>query len=209
MPKLPGSPDLARLAELTPEVVTLGTGTLLHRIYFKGGDHSTTWNQFRTFGPRSRFDHHQRDAVGDPCEQGRGVLYAARDVPTALAETFQRRRRIDRTNRQPWLASFRLAKTLVLLDLTGMFCVRAGASAKLATGPFRYAQNWASGFYDSYPQIAGLYYRSSLTNQPNVALYERGAAALPASTVFHRALADPAWHRALVVLAVQIGYEIL
>lgn len=200
---------MARLRALTPALVTVPRGTLLHRVYFKGGEHPTAWHQLRTFGPLSRFDHHRRDASGHPFEQeDRGVLYAATDIPTALAETFQRYRRINRARRQPWLASFRLAEPITLLDLTGSFCVQAGASAKLITGPFVHAQNWSQGFYDAY-SIAGLYYRSSLTQQPNVVLFERGASSLPDRAEFNRALNDAAWHHALVRAAQQIGYEIL
>ena len=60
-----------------------------------------------------------------------------------------------------------------LLDLTDAFCVRAGASAKLVSGPFVHAQNWSRGFYDAYEEALDRYYRSSMTNRPAVVLYER------------------------------------
>ena len=41
---------------------------------------------------------------------------------------------------------------------------------KLATGPTSYSRNWARGFYDAYPQIEGLWYPSSMTNEPVIAL---------------------------------------
>ena len=44
----------------------------------------------RTFGPVGRFDPHVRDRHRQPRESsdGRGVLYLARDLPTALAEAY-------------------------------------------------------------------------------------------------------------------------
>ena len=202
-------PDPLRLAAEAPEIVTLDSSRSLFRVYFKAGEHPTSWSQLRTFGPISRFDHQKRNASGDAQQQERGVLYAATSIPTALAETFQRRRRIDRTRRQPWLAAFRVVRPIRLLDLPGLFCVRAGASAKLITGPFRHAQNWSAGFYDAYPSLDGLYYRSSLTNDPTVVLYERAASAMPQTARFNRALVDASWHGALVIAAQQIGYEVV
>ena len=57
----------------------------------------------------------------------------------------------------------------------------------------------------------GLYYLSSLTNRPAVVLYERAnhPALFPTNPVFHRALADPALHRALVTVGEEIGYGLL
>ena len=52
------------------------------------------------------------------------------------------------------------------------------------------------------------YYRSSLTNRPAVALYERANQPDLFSTnpVFHRALADPTLHRALATVGDEIGH---
>lgn len=212
MAKLPRRPDLGRLRTTQPSLIEVPAGQLLHRIYRRGGEHPTHWNAFRHYGPLSRFDHHFVDEAGDPSFQERGILYAATDLPTAVAEFFQsNRRRINRTRRQPWLVSFLLAKALRLLDLTGSFCLRAGASAKLASGPFGHAQNWSRGFHEVYSEVHGLHYRSSLTNQPTVALYERAAerSLLPATTRLHRALADPLMHIPLAAIAAEIGYGLI
>lgn len=166
-------------------------------------------NAFRHVGPLSRFDDHL--GVDESAGQPRGTLYAAADIPTAVAEFFQATRQINRTRRQPWLVSFVLAGEVRLLDLTDAFCVRVGASAKLASGPFAYAQNWSRGFYETYGEAHGLYYRSSLTNRPAVALYERAnrTGLFPTNPVFHRALADPTLHKALVMVGEEIGYGVL
>ena len=137
MAKLPRAPDITRLRATPPSVITIGPDLLLHRIYKRGGTHPTLWNTFRNFGPVSRFDHHLLDDNGDAHLQERRMLYAASDVPTALAEYFQDDdRRINRFRDQPWLVSFRLPRQLQLLNLTDTFCVRAGASMKLTSGPF-------------------------------------------------------------------------
>ena len=208
MAKLPRTPDLARLRETAPSLRNID-GIRLHRIYERGGSFPTLWNAFRHVGPLSRFDHHL--GVDESAGQPRGTLYAAADIPTAVAEFFQATRQINRTRRQPWLVSFVLAGEVRLLDLTDAFCVRVGASAKLASGPFAYAQNWSRGFYETYGEAHGLYYRSSLTNRPAVALYERAnrTGLFPTNPVFHRALADPTLHKALVMVGEEIGYGVL
>lgn len=212
MAKLPRAPDLDRLRDTDPDLITIGSGLTLHRIYHRGGEHPILWNGFRDYGPLSRFDHHLPDERGDPIAQDRGILYAATDVPTAFAEFFQRnRRRINRTRKQPWLVSFSLAAEVRLLNLTDTFCVRAGASMKLVSGPFLSAQAWSRGFHEVYPHIQGLYYPSSLTNRPTIAFYERaaGSGVIAETTRFHRALADPLLHRVLTAVAVEIGYGLV
>lgn len=63
---------------------------------------------------------------------------------------------------------------------------------KLVSGPKTYAQNWSRAFYACYGSIEGLYYPSSLTNRPAMALYERvlRRPPFPGSPLFHRALGD-------------------
>ena len=208
MAKLPRTPDLARLRDTAPSLRVVG-GIRLHRIYERGGAFPTLWNAFRHVGPLSRFDHHL--GLGRDAAEPRGTLYAAADIPTAVAEFFQATRQINRARRQPWLVSFMLSGEVRLLDLTDAFCMHAGASAKLVSGPFVHAQNWSRGFYDTYEEAHGLYYRSSMTNRPAVVLYERAnqPALFPTHPVFHRALADPVLHRALVMVGEEIGYGLL
>lgn len=210
MPKLPRAPDTGRLRDTPPSLKTI-TGLRLHRLYERGGRYPTLWNAFRHIGPVSRFDHHVRSDDERPTFQERGILYAALDMPTAFAEFFPRNRRINRSLRQPWLVSFALAAELRLLNLTDTFCLRVGASAKLVSGPFLHAQNWSRGFYETYPEIQGLYYPSSLTNRPTIALYERadGPSMFPGNPLFHRALSDPTLHKALLAVGDEIGYGLI
>ncbi len=195
MAKLPRQPNLGRLRALEPAVITLPAGTEVHRIYFRGGAHPTRWNALRYFGPTSgRFDHHLPDDKGRGQIQERGITYVAADILTCLAEVFQGAlRTIGRTRGSPWLVSFLLAADVRLLDLTGTFALRAGASMKLMSRPVSYAQNWARGFYEVYTDIYGFYYPSSMTNRPAVALNERVdlLEVFPRTPTFHRALSDP------------------
>ena len=212
MAKLPRAPDLARLSRLDPALITMAPGQLLYRVYWRGGAYPTHWNAFRCFGPLSRFDHHLPDGQGDPVLQGCGILYAATDIATAVAECFERnRRRVNRFRRQPWLVAFALQGEVRLLDITDTFPVRAGASSKLAAGPYSHAQNWSRGFHDSYQEMQGIYYRSSLTGRPAIALYERARSAgvFPRAPRIHRALSDPALLDALRNVVEEIGYTLL
>ena len=211
MAKLPNTPDLKRLRELPPSLISLPGGTALHRIYRRAGGYPTLWNDFRYYGPIARFDHHRRDGKGRAHEQARGILYFALDIPTALAEVFQERRTVNRTDSQPWLVSIKLANGLSLLNLTDTFCAQAGGSMKLVSGPVVYAQNWSRSLYERYEAIHGLYYPSSLTNRPAVALYERAldTGPFPDTPRFHRQLSDPLLIEPLRNACRQIGYDFL
>lgn len=213
MAKLPREPDLARLRGLEPTLITLPTGSEFHRIYFRGGRHPTRWNAFRYFGPTaSRFDHHLPDAHGNGYVQARGVMYVADHILTSLAEVFQHQRRtIQRWRGDPWLVSFALQSDLVLLDLSGHFAVRAGTSMKLMSGPTVYSRNWARGFYEVYEQACGIYYPSSLTNDPAIVLNERADRdeVFPYTPLFHRALKDPGLLTPLRIAAEELNYDIV
>lgn len=210
MPKFPEPPAVAVLQQVKPAIKVLRTGTVLWRVYFRGGTHPTLWSVFRQFGPTNgRFDQQLPDADGNPCLQDRAILYAALQGPTCFAEVFQDSRVIDRRARDPWLVAFRLQHTLQLLDLTGTWPTRAGASMAINTGSRFRAQRWSRVIYDAYPALHGLYYLSSMhTNQPAIALYERAkdTGALPARPLFHRSLSDPSLLTVLRNVAVDLGY---
>ena len=209
MPKVPRQPNLARLRETEPDVLVLPQGTELWRVYFRGGEHPTFWNEFRHVGPLdSRFDHHNEE---EPAYRARSVLYAARSPVTCLGESFQKTRTIHRSARAGWLAGFELATDTALLDLMGGFATRAGASMGLMSRPRSVSRNWARGFYDAYPSIHGLRYPSSMhANRTAVVLTDRAeaAGALPSQPEFHRALADPVMLDVLKNAADELGYAL-
>ena len=206
MPKFPGPPSRGQLAaRLPPETRALDQGTIVWRIYNRGGANPGAWNRFRHWGPvpNMRFDPHSPP----PREQSRGVLYGALRVYTCFAEVFQDTRTIERARSRPWLVAFELARAVPLLDLSGTWPTRAGASMALSSGPRDRARAWSLRIYEDYPKVEGLYYPSSMdSNQPAVTLYERAHDALPPRPLFHRALADPALNGAMVKAAVLFNY---
>jgi hypothetical protein len=207
VPKLPEPPAPDALAAIGPAWREVPAGADLWRVYFRGGAHPTTWNTFRAFGPaNARFDHHLPPAR----VQDRRILYAAASPLTCLAEAYQRRRRIHARLSEPWLVGFAAARPLRLLDLTGTWPTRVGASMVINTGPHARARRWSQAFYQAFPDADGLWYASSMhANRPALALYERAAGALPPTPFLHRALGDPLLRVVLENAAAELGYDLL
>jgi hypothetical protein len=186
----------------------LSAGSLIWRIYYRGGPFPGDWFAFRAFGPvpTARFDHHLPPAH----QQDRAILYAAVDGLTCLAEVFQRQRVIDRRGGRPWLVAFVLRRETTLLRLDGLWPTAAGASMALCSGPRPRAQRWSRAIYDAYPAIEGLWYPSSMAgNAPAIALYERAKDALPSQPRFHRPLDDPALLTPLRRVARRLHYALV
>lgn len=209
MPKVPRTPSLERLKSLDRNVRNVPARSVIWRVYFRGGRHPTGWCDFRHVGPvDARFDHHLGD---EPTEQARAVLYAAEDPVTCFAEVFQKTRVINRWHMEPWLVAFECGVGVRLLDLTGPFATRAGASMGLMTGPRSVARNWARGFYEAYPELAGLYFPSSMhANCPAMVLTDRAetAGVIAAQPSFHRSLGDPAILSLLKNAAWTLGFAL-
>lgn len=175
MAKFPWPPPVDDLRRIPPERHTLRTGSPVVRVYARGGRYPSRWNDFRYAGPipSARFDHH---VPGDR----RGVLYGATSIRTCVAEVFQGTRVIDRVADDRCLTAFRTTRAIRLLDLTGDWPTRAGASQAIASGLRNRAQAWARTIYDAYPALDGLWYPSSMHGgHPAVVLFERAADALP------------------------------
>jgi len=209
VPKFPEPPPRGQLAaRLPPAVRALSRGSTLWRIYYRGGTHPVAWNRFRRWGPAPnlRFDHHSPP----PRLQTRAVMYGAVLAPTCFAEVFQHTRTIERSRSQPWLVGFRLTRDVRLLDLTGNWPTRAGASMALATGRRDRARRWSSRIYEDYSAIEGLWYGSSMdANRPAVVLYERAQSALPSRPALHRAIADPALDPLVAAAALRFNYLVV
>jgi hypothetical protein len=210
--KLPTSPSPADFSQIPPELRTLPAGTELWRIYKRGGRHPVLWNTFRAYGPlrTARFDHHLPDKDGLSFPQDRKILYAASEIATCLAEFFQGTRTVSREAEEPWLAGFQLRLDVVLLDLTGVWPTRAGASMAINSGPRPRSRLWSQAVYEAYPEAQGLYYASSMhANRPAAALYERARPALPFSPIFNRPLSDPALLGDLDRTAQSLNYRLI
>jgi hypothetical protein len=207
MATFPEPPPRAELQALGPILKTLSKGTLVARVYFRGGPHPTTWNRFRWFGPAgARFDHHTLPRR----VQKRGITYLASNGVTCLAEVFQDTRVIDRSRHNPWLVTFEMDRGVKLLDLTGNWPTRAGASMAINSGSHAKARVWSRAIYAAYPEVEGLYYCSAMHgNEPAVALYERAEDAFPKSPTFHRALVDPGLLTPLANAALDLNYGLV
>jgi hypothetical protein len=191
--KFPEPPPPTILASLGAAIRVIPPGTQVWRIYFQGGAHPTTWGQFRAWGPTdARFDHH----LPPPSFQRREILYGAlgpHAAVTTLAEVFQASRVVERTRRSPAWVAFALAEEIRLLDLTGTWPTRAGASMAITSGVRPRGRRWSQAIYAAFPAVSGLFYGSSMNaNEPCVALFERAMPAVPPSPTFHRQLSDPA-----------------
>lgn len=210
--ELPEFPNLDRLREVEPDIKVVNQ-EIWYRVYQTTGQYPSKWNEFRYFGPLdSRFDHHEFDDDGRAQVQTRGILYCSSTIPACLAEVFQNNRAVDPYTDKPWLATFTTERRLKLLDLTGTFPLRAGASQAINSGFRRFTRNWSRGFYDAYPEIEGLYYRTSMTGHVAITLYERvtqPSAKTIGRLLDNRPLNSPTLHIALQEACVDIGYKAL
>lgn len=187
MARLPQPPAVTALRDVLrdEDVVAVHGGTRLVRVFTAGGAHPQRWNSFRHTGPlpHGRFDPQRPDADGAPTTTPEhGVLYFGLSVRTSVAEVFQATSIVDRTSRGPHLAVFRPTRTLRLLDLTGLWPTRAGASQELSSGGLKLlTQAWARVIREAHPELDGLWYRSSMdSGRPAVCLWDPPAgSALP------------------------------
>jgi hypothetical protein len=207
LPKLPRPRPARELARVPPQWQILPAGTLLFRVYFRGGAHPAPWYAFRNYGPvNAPFDHHEPP----PQVQERGIMYAAAEPRTCLAEAFQTRRTVNTYKGAPWLVGFRLTRPVRLLDLTGLWPTQAGASTVISSGPRPRAREWSRAISEAYPDAEGLWYGSSMCgNAPAAVLYERADDDVPRVPVFHRALAEPALLGMLEEHARELGYALV
>ena len=213
MPKFPEPPSADELAELEPDLATLQAGVKLVRIYSRGGDYPSHWDDFRFYGPvNARFDHHPEPPH---LHTDHAILYAAHSggsdaYITALAEVFQETRTIHARRETPALVVFEPARDLTLLNLRQAWPTRAGASMKINSGSRPRARRWSQVFYAAYPAIDGIYYRSSMhASEPSLALYERAGDALPDTPSFDRPLSDPLLTGDLKRAAERLGYDLV
>lgn len=205
MVKLPLAP--AGPLVLAPEDLhVLRTDTALWRIHATAGPHVTPWDRLRYVGPTtSRFDPQPPPQA----LSSRGVSYAALDVVTVVAEAFQQTRVVDVVWRAPYLTGWLPSRDLALLDLTGTWPIRNGASHVLTTGPKRVCRAWARAIDARWPDLDGLWTLSTMTGRPSVALFTAAADSFPRRPAFSRPLSSPALAGALGQAAAEIGYRVV
>lgn len=180
---------------------------VLWRVHRTQGEHVLPWDGFRTFGPVSsgRYDPHPPPAQEHP---GYGVLYAATDLRTALAEVFQRTRRINLTTGAPYAIAWTPTRPLRLLDLTGDWALRNRAAHSLAFAPRPTCRAWARAVHATWGNLDGLWAPSTLTSEPIVTLYEPAASAVPSAPAFSRPFDHPVLASLARHYAATLAYDI-
>lgn len=177
------------------------------RIMRTSGRHAVPWNHLRSWGPlqHMRWDPHDAPASDQP---DRAVMYGATDVLTAVAEVFQHDRYVDVHSNDPYLIGFTPIRGLQLLDLSGTWLLRCGATASQTSAPRTTCREWARAIAVTYPHLDGLWVRSSMTNRPVVVLFAPARSALPSEPEFSRALATGDTRLVVQAAATEIGYAI-
>ena len=188
----PPAVDVLRLLEPPRAVVHAGSERLA-RIYYASGEHPVAWREFRAWGPahNARFDHHLTDDSGKPRAQERKTLYCAKKGITCVAEVFQATRVVNRVDNDPYLCVFSPRRDLSLLDLTGRFATRMGASLAIHSGPRHRAREWARALYEAFDHDGLLYLSAMDPGAPAIALNERAVDAIPDAPLSNRPLSDP------------------
>ncbi|SFQ67598.1 RES domain-containing protein [Amycolatopsis arida] len=186
MARLPLPPARAVLVnELrrTEDIVAVHPATRLVRIFTAHGNHPQQWNTFRYTGPlpHGRFDPQQPRRGAPVTDRANGVLYFGLSVRTSVAEVFQTTSTVDRKTRGPRLVVVRPRRTLRLLDLSGLWPTRVGASQEISSGPKKITQAWARAIRAAFGDLDGLWYRSSMDGgDPAICLWDPPAgSALP------------------------------
>jgi hypothetical protein len=99
---------------------------------------------------------------------------------------------------------------LRLLDLTGTWPTRAGASQAISSGPRDRSRAWARAIRSSYDDIDGLWYRSSMdSGKPAICLWEGARDAMPASPWAHLPLDAAGLVIPLARAARSLGYLVV
>ncbi|MFB9908658.1 RES family NAD+ phosphorylase [Allokutzneria oryzae] len=217
MARLPQPPSAAALQALlrrTEDVVAVHRATRLVRIFAAGGTHPQRWNSFRYAGPlpHARFDPHP-PAVGGVYQETHenGVLYFGLSVRTSVAEVFQATSTVDRRTRSPHLVVMRPRRTLRLLDLAGLWPTRAGASQAMSSGPKNRTQAWARVIRAAYPELDGLWYRSSMdSGNPAICLWDPpGGSGMPTTPDVLLPLDHPGLDLPLGRICQELNYTLL
>lgn len=179
----------------------------LWRIHRTQGQHVLPWDAFRTYGPlpTGRYDPHP----APPGEHhGSGVTYAAMNLSTAIAETFQRSRTVNTVSDAPYATSWAPVRPLRLLDLKGGWALRNGAAHALAHAPRPTCRAWSRAIHAAWEDLDGLWAPSTLDGSPMGALYEPARSAFPPTPAFSRPLTHPVLWSIINRYAQDIGYAV-
>lgn len=205
---------LTRALRRGRDIVTVDPSRSLVGIFAAYGNHPQQWNTFRYTGPlpHARFDPHPPGLDGAlTTGENSGVRYFGLSVRTSVAEVFQTTFLVDRKTRGPRLVVVRPARPLRLLDLTGSWPARAGASQAIVSGPKKITQAWARAIHAAFPALDGLWYRSSMDSDGHaVCLWDPPAGtALPLAPDVLLPLDHPGLDIPLGRICEELGYVLL
>ncbi|UVS80200.1 RES family NAD+ phosphorylase [Actinokineospora sp. UTMC 2448] len=214
LPQPPTPADLKTLLRIDEDVVAVHSGTHLVRVFAAAGAHRQRWNSFRFTGPlpHARFDPHPLGPDAGPAhDSDHGVLYFGLTVRTSVAEVFQQTSVVDRKTRRPHLVIIRPRRTLRLLDLTGLWPTRVGASQEISSGNKTVTQAWARAIRQAHPDLDGVWYRSSMDGgEPAVCLWDPPAGnAMPAAPDLLLPLDYPGLDLPLARICDELNYTLL
>lgn len=204
-PKNPPHPPAT--FQTRPEDVLTVEHAELARIVFAASRFPLRWGEMRTWGPhpRCRWDPHPPPSGQHP---GCGVLYTADSLLTCAAEVFADTRVIDTRSDMPILQVWEATRPLRLLDLTGTWALRNGASVSLDSAPRSTCRAWARAIKEQLLDVDGLRTRSTMTGEDMTVLFSPAQDSLPTLPRDTAPLADATLYALLVALAPEIGYEI-
>jgi hypothetical protein len=128
-------------------------------------DSQGTWYRLndRDFTSSLYFDRSGSGRFDSPA-QGYGILYVGADVYASWIECYGRTHGAKGVSeivlRQRNLFEIDSQRELVFADLTGNGLVKMGADARLSSGSYFAARQWAQAIYDHPQAVDGIRYRS-------------------------------------------------
>jgi RES domain len=100
----------------------------------------------------------------DGSDQSYGILYVGADVYASWIECYGRTHGVKGVSevalRQRNLYAIKSHRELIFADLTGSGLVKMGADARLSSGSYPVARQWAQAIHDHPQQVDGIRYRS-------------------------------------------------
>jgi hypothetical protein len=214
LPQPPATADLKALLRVDEDIIAVHSGTHLVRVFAAAGAHRRRWNSFRYTGPLpfAEFDPQPPGSEGGPAHAPEhGVLYFGLTIRTSIAELFRSTSVVDRATRRPHLVIVRPQRTIRLLDLAGLWPTRVGASQEIWIGNRQRTQAWARAIRAAYPDLDGLWYRSSMdAGEPVVCLWDPpGTSCLPSTPDLLLPLDYPGLDLPLVRICDELNYTLI
>ncbi len=124
-----------------------------------------TWYRFndREFPSSLYFDRSGKGRFDSP-EQGYGILYVGADIYASWIECYGRTHGAKGVSaialRQRNLYAIDSRRELIFANVTGSGLVKMGADARLSSGSYSAAREWAQAIFDHPQKVDGIRYRS-------------------------------------------------